>query len=221
MLISCENEVQESKWVYLSDSSCPRIRLPALDSKPRWTHVRSCSRGYWSSNICHLPLRHTEGFELGGLNNRRCRNCPQRSFCFPSDPAIHDPHGHVSVCSDLTPHHPPRGSFPHRISESTTCRSCHIHREAQTRAHGLCPSSPPSQHAAELAAGMWETSGTDPPRKPSFPDSKTSYSIPASLINPKARTGILYPMDSLQALKDLQNSSTRAPKPPPLTNNSV
>lgn len=53
------------------------------------------------------------------------------------------------------------------------------------------------------------------------PPSQTPQQTTASLISPKARAGILYPMGSLQALKDLQNSSAQAPKPPLPTNNSV
>lgn len=58
-------------------------------------------------------------------------------------------------------------------------------------------------------------------QKAFLPRLTTSYSILASLISPKDRAGILCPTGSLQALKDLQNSSAQAPKPPPLTNNSV
>ena len=57
--------------------------------------------------------------------------------------------------------------------------------------------------------------------RPESPPSQTPQQATASLISPKARAGILYPMGSLQALKDLQNSSAQAPKPPPPTNNTV
>lgn len=143
-----------------------------------------------------------ECFELGGHNNRKYLYCSQRSFCFLSHPAILSPHGHVGMCSDLTPHDPPGGSFPRWLSESTAFRSCQIHSEVRPWACGLLPSSPPSRHVA----GTWGTYSTDLPKKTSFPNSKTSCSILAFLISPKARAGILHPMNSLQALKDLQKS---------------
>lgn len=68
--------------------------------------------------------------------------------------------------------------------------------EAQPWARGLCPSSLPSQHAAGLAAGLWETSELIHPES-LLPDSQQATPVLASLIGPKARAGILYPTGSL------------------------